>query len=126
MALQITTRLNDALWSLRREFGMETDIDRICRATRFKQTLSPEQIDDLFISYPKRVPEDFKSALIARIQEIVRMYWAYRVDQKGFHKLRKGILFLENVARFRFAGCRLVEDKVTGFQLEIKPELLKK
>lgn len=121
-----TSRLSDALWSLRREFGLGNDLDRIRKAIIFEQTLSQDRIDGLFIIYPKRVPEDYKSALLARIQEIVRQYWIYCSTRKGYHKIAKGIIFLENVARFRFEGCQLVYDKNTGYRLEIKPERLKK
>ena len=124
--LPITSRLKDAVWSIRREFGLESDLDRIIPFLVRDENLSPERLDDIFIVYPKRVPEDYKSALLAKIQRIVRQYYVYRLTKKGYHKIVKGIHFLENVARYRFEGCLLVEDKIVGFQLELKPEHLKK
>jgi len=105
---------------------MGNDLDRIRKPIVFEQNLTQDQIDGLFVTYPKRTPEDFKSALLARIQQIVRQYYIYRATKKGYHKVRKGISFLENVARYQFGGCILVEDKINGFQLELKPELRKK
>jgi len=104
MRIKVTNRLNDTLWSLRREFGMENDLDRIRKPIVFERNLNSDQVDDLFTNYPKRVPEDFRTALLARIQEVVRLYWAYISTHKGFHKLWQGILFLENVTRFKFEG----------------------
>lgn len=124
--LPITSRLKDAIWSIRREFGLENDLDRIILFLVRDENLSPEQLDKVFIVYPKRVPEDYKSALLARIQQIVRQYYAYRLTKKGYHRILKGIYFLENVIRFGFEGCLLVEDKIVGFQLELRPEHLKK
>lgn len=118
----IATRFRDALWSIKREFGMEADIDRIISFVVFERDFN----ENILIAYPKRIPEDFKMALLARIQQIVRQYWAYRQTKKGYHRVVKGILFLENVARYRFDGCQLVEDKIVGWQLELKPEHKKK
>lgn len=120
--LKVTSRLNDALWSLRREFGMGSDLDRLRKPILFEWDMPPEKVDDLFTNYPKRVPADYKAALLDRIQEVIRLYWAYINTKKGFHRLWHGILFLENVARCRaFEGCQLVHDKNTGYRLELKP-----
>ena len=124
--LPIASRLKDAVWSIRQAFGLENDLDRIIPFLVRDENLSPERLDQVFIVYPKRVPEDYKSALLARIQQIVRQYYVYRLTKKGYHKILKGIYLLENVVRHGFGGCRLVEDKVVGFQLELKPEHLKK
>ena len=118
-------RLRDVLWSLRREFGLEADIDRFFTIVT-RDRLTEDQMNNLIVSYPLRVPEDFKSALLARMQQSVRRFWLYRKTRKGRHLILQDILFLENVARHRFAGCRLVEDEVVGFVLELKPEHLKK
>ena len=118
----IASRFKDVLWSLQREFGMKTDIDRIISFIVFDRKFD----EDIFITYPVRIPEDFKSALLARIREITRQYWRYQQTRKGYHKILKGILFLEAVARHRFVGCRLVEDKAGSFQLELRSEHLKK
>ena len=124
--LPIASRLKDALWSLRRRYGMENDLDRILPFIVFERDLNRDQLEDLFVTRSRRVPEDFKSALLARIQQIVRYYWAYRETHKGYHKVLKGIIFLENVTRFGFEGCRLIEDENTGYQLELKSEYRKK
>lgn len=120
MLIKVTSRLSDTLWSLRREFGMENDLDRIRKPIIFEWNLNSDQVDDLFTNYPKRVPEDFRAALLARIQEVVRLYWAYISTHKGFRKLWQGIMFLENVTRLKFEGCILVYNKNTGYRLELK------
>jgi len=124
--LPITSRLKDALWSIRREFELGNDLDRIIRCIIFDNDISQDRLDSLFVSYPKRVPEDFVSALLARIQQIVRQYWAYCSTHKGYHKVLKGIYFLENVARYRFDKCILIEDKIYGFKLDLRSEYKKK
>ncbi len=113
-------RLRDALGSIRRRYGMETDLDRIIGFLVFNKVLTEEQLNDLFIAYPTRVPEDFKSALLARIQKIIRQYWNYQRDKTGYHKIIRGVRFLENVARHGFGGCRLRPDKLVGYRLELK------
>lgn len=118
--IQVAGRLKDALWSLRMRFGMEADIDRVFPFVISDQKLDREQLENLFIAYPKLVPEDFKSALVARIRQIIRQYWAFRNTRKGFHKIIRNILFLEEVARFGFDGCRLVHNQSTGYQLVLK------
>ena len=120
--IPIAFRFRDALWSIRREFGMETDIDRIISFIVFDRKFN----EDMFITYPKRVPEDFRSALLARIRDIVRQYYAYRLTKKGYHRVLKGIYFLENVVRYGFKGCLLIEDKAGSFRLALRPEHLKK
>ena len=118
--LPIATRLKDALWSVRQRHGMESDIDRIIPYLVFEQNLSEDALGNLFVDYPKRVPEDFKLALIAQIQQIVRLYWQYQQTRKGYHKILKGVIFLENVVRYGFEGCRLIFDKNTGYHLELR------
>ena len=120
MRIKVTSRLNDTLWSLRREFGMENDLDRIRKPIIFERNLNSNQVDDLFTNYPKRVPEDFRAALLARIQEVVRLYWTYISTHKGFRKLWQGILFLENGARYKCEGCRLTYDPNDGYRLELR------
>lgn len=100
---------------------MEADIDRLVSFIVFDREFG----EDIFITYPIRIPEDFKSALLARIREVTRHYWRYHQTRKGYHKILKGLFFLEAVARHRFEGCLLVEDKNKGFQLELKPEYKK-
>ena len=113
----IASRFKDALWSVRRAFGMEADIDRIISFVVFERELDETKV---FLTYPRRIPEHFQSALLARIREIVRQYDYYRRSRKGYHKVVKGIIFLENVVRVGFEGCSLVEDKNNGFRLELK------
>lgn len=113
----VASRFKDALWSIRRAFGMEADIDRIIPFVVFERELDETKV---FLTYPRRIPEHFQSALLARIREIVRQYDCYRRTKKGYHKIIKGIIFLENVVRVGFDGCVLVEDKNDGFRLELK------
>lgn len=113
----VASRFKDALWSIRRAFGMEADIDRIINFVVFDRDLDETKI---FLTYPRRVPEHFQSALLARIREIVRQYEHYRRSKKGYHKIIKGIRFLENVVRVGADGCCLSEDKNDGFRLELK------
>ncbi|MCK5602730.1 hypothetical protein KAR91_12695 [Candidatus Pacearchaeota archaeon] len=113
----IASRFKDALWSIRRAFGMEPDLDRIINFVAFDRDLDETKV---FITYPRRIPEDFRSALLARIREIVRQYDRYRCSKKGYHRVVKGIMFLENVARVGADGCCLSEDKNDGFRLELK------
>lgn len=113
----VASRFKDALWSLRRAFGMEADIDRIISYVVFDRDLDESKI---FLAYPRRTPEDFRSALLVRIKEIVRQYERYRCTKKGYHKIVKGIVFLENVVRVGADGCCLSEDKNDGFRLELK------
>lgn len=117
----IASRLKDVLWSVRQQFGLENDIDRLISFIAFERTLTEDQLNDLFISYPKRIPEEFRAVLIARIQQIIRQYWAYCQTQKGYHKVLRGVLFLENVCRYKQEGCRLVDTGSTGYRLELKP-----
>lgn len=124
--LPVTSRLKDALWSIRREFGLGNDLDRIIPFIIRDEAMSSDRLDGLFVAYPKRVPEDYISALLARIQRIVRQHEAYRSTRKGYHKVLKGVYFLENVARYRFDGCVLVKDKIVGWRLELKLENKKK
>ena len=113
----VGSRFKDALWSLRRAFGMEADLDRIISYVAFDRELDESKV---FITYPRRVPEHFQSALLARIREIVRQYERYRLTKKGYHKIIKGVRFLENVVRVGFDGCCLSEDANDGFRLELK------
>ena len=113
----VASRFKDALWSMRRAFGMEADIDPIISYVAFDRELDETKV---FITYPRRVPEHFQSALLARIQEIVRQYEHYRLVKKGYHRVIKGIQFLENVVRVGFDGCLLIEDANDGFRLELK------
>jgi len=122
----IAVRLKDALWSLRRRYGMESDIDRIIPFLVFERELTQDQLESLFTTYSRHTPEDFKSALIIRIQQIVRHYWQYNRVHEGYHKVLKGIRFLENVVRFGFEGCRLIHTHSVGYQIELKPEHPKK
>lgn len=124
--LPITSRLKDAIWSIRREFGLENDLDRIIPFLAFDKPLSLTQLNDIFIIYPKRTPEDFPSALLAKIHQIMRQYVVYRSTKQGYYRILKGAMFLENVIRKGFVGCVLVEDKVSGFQLELRSEPKKK
>ena len=116
----LAERLKNALWSVRRQFGLSGDIDRLLPFIVFERKITKTRLEDLFITYPKRVPEDFKSALVARIQQLMRQYWRYRTSKQGYQKVKRGVLFLEDVARRGFEGCRLVEDDIVGFQLELK------
>lgn len=116
----IASRLKDALWSLRRHYGMETDIDRIIPYIVFEWNLSEAALNNLFVVYPRRIPEDFRAALIARIQQIIRQYRRYRQDKKGYHKVLKDVIFLENVARRGFEECVLTPDKIVGYRLELR------
>ena len=103
--LPVTSRLKDAVWSVRRRYGMESDIDRIIPYLAFDGHFTNEdQLNKLLVTYPKRTPEDFKAATIILIQDTVRAYWSYRQTQKGYHRILKGIV------------------KNTGFQLVLKPE----
>ena len=118
--LPVTSRLKDVLWTLRQQIGIEADVDRIIPYLAFEKNLDQDQLENLFITHPVRTPEAWKPALLARIREIVRYYWSYRTTRKGYHKVLKGIIFLENVARQGFDGCKLVFDKNTGYRLEVK------
>lgn len=124
---KIASRLKDVLWSIRRRYGMETDIDQCLPLIVFERIFTQDQLDNLFITYSKRTPEDFKSALLNRIRQAVCQYMTYLRSKKGYHKVLKCIVFLENVVRYGLSeGCRLVFDENTGYILEIKPEHLKK
>lgn len=112
----VSSRMKDALWSIRRQYGMESDLDRIIKFIVFDQNFT----ENLFVDYPTRIPEVFTSALLARIRQTIREYWTYRQTRKGYHKVIKGIIFLEDVARYGFEGCQLVPDKNTGYVLELK------
>jgi hypothetical protein len=105
---------------------LKDTIDRVLPFIVFEQKLNRDQLENLLVTYPKRVPEDFKAALIVRIQQIIRQYWSYCSTRKGYHKVLKGVVFLENVARYGFEGCQLVPVKSVGYQLELKPEHRKK
>ncbi len=120
MPIPIATRFKDALWSLRERFGVQPDVDRIIPFVAFGWKLTAEKLEQLFLPYTERVPEDFKAALIAQIQEATRNYWGYVQTRKGFHRILKDIIFLENVARFGENGFRLRYDENTGYHLEIK------
>ncbi len=113
----VASRFKDALWSLRRAFGMEADLDRIISYVAFDRELDENKV---FLTYTRRVPEHFQSALLTRIREIVRQYEHYRLMKKGYHRVIKGVRFLEEVARVGFDGCVLIEDKNDGFRLELK------
>ncbi len=113
----VASRFKDALWSLRRAFGMEADLDRIISYVAFDRELDETKI---FLTFSRRTPEHFQSALLARIREIVCQYDCYRRTKKGYHKIIKGVRFLEEVARNGFDGCYLSEDKNDGFRLELK------
>lgn len=119
----VASRLKDALWSIRCRYGMENDIDRIIPFLVFDRDLSRTELEDLLVDYPKRPPADFKSALLAQIQKTIRVYWFYRVNRKGYHKVLKGIYFLEHVVRYGFEGCCLIFDADTGYYIELKPEI---
>ena len=114
---KVAGRFKDALWSVRHALGMEAELDRIIRYVAFNHDLDETKV---FPNYPRRVPGHFQSALLAHIREIVRQYERYRETGKGYHKVIKGVQFLENVARVGFDGCCLSEDKNDGFRLELK------
>ncbi|KKM07112.1 hypothetical protein LCGC14_1737220 [marine sediment metagenome] len=116
----IASRLKDVLWSLRRRFGMEADLDRIIPYVAFERTLTRSEVENLFPIYPKRVPEEFKSALLDRVQQMIREYQRYQETRKGYHRVLKGMKFLEKVAGLGFEGCCLIFNKNTGFRLELK------
>lgn len=120
MPIPIADRFKGALWSLRDRFGVQPDVDRIFPFIAFSQTLTAEGLEMLFLPYTERVPQDFKAALIARIQEATRNYWEYIETRQGFHKILKSIVFLENVARVGEIGCRFRYDENTGYHLELK------
>ncbi len=120
--LPVASRFKDALLSLRRQYGLESDIDRVLPFIVFDQDLTENQLVNLLVDYPSRVPEDFKAALVAEIQHLVRAYWVYRTTRKGYHKVLRGVRFLEDVARHGFDGCQLTRDKVVGYVLELKPQ----
>ncbi len=114
---KIAGRFKDALWSVRHALGMEADLDRIIRYVAFNHDLDETKV---FLTFSRRTPEHFQSALLTCIREIVRQYERYRETKKGYHKVIRGVQFLENVARVGFDGCILVEDKNDGFRLELK------
>ena len=118
--LSVSSRLKDVLWSIRRLYGLEAAIDRVLPFIVFERNLNRDQLNMLFATYPRRVPEDFKAALLARIQEIVYLYWEYRRTNKGYHKVLRSMLFLEAVARHGFEKCTLTPDKTGSFRLELK------
>ncbi len=120
MPIPIADRFKGALWSLRERFGVQPDVDRIIPFIAFGRILTAEGLEQLFLPYTERVPEDFKAALIARIQEATRNYWEYTTTRKGFHRILKDIIFLENVARFGESGFRLRYDENVGYHLELK------
>ena len=116
----IAPRLKDAIWSVRKEYGLEADIDRVFPFIALEQNLTLDQLNGLFADRPKRTPFDFGLALFARIKQTVYYYWQYKQTGKGYHRVVKGIIFLENVVRHGEKGCRLVEDQSVGFVLELK------
>lgn len=118
--LPISSRLKDVLWSIRRQYGMESDIDRVIPFIAFERNLSRDQFNDLFVTYPDQIPEDFKSTLLARIREAVYLYREYRQTHKGYHRILRGVIFLEAVARHGFDGCTLTADTTGSYRLELK------
>ena len=119
MPISIASRFKDAVWSTRQRFKLAHDLDRIISYLAFEQDLDENALNDLFLDHPKRVPYDFGMALIARIQEITRQYWTYQQTHKGYHKIRRSVIFLENVCRVGFEGCRLTPDESVGHVLEL-------
>ncbi len=117
---KVASRLKDTLWSLRRRFGMENDLDRFFACIVFERELTEDQFENLFVSYPKRVPANFISTLLAQVCNTVRVYRKYCLTRKGYHRVIKGIVFLENVVRVGALGCVVVPDSVTGYRLELK------
>ena len=71
MNVSITNRFKDVLWSLKREFGLAADIDRIITPVAFERIrgMDQDQLEDLFISPPRRTPADFHAALLAEIMQ---------------------------------------------------------
>ncbi len=116
----IASRLKDALWSIRRRYGCEPDIDRIIPFLVFNHQPDLYQLNNILISYPNHTPEDFKAALVIRIQQTTRAYWTYQQTRKGYYRLLKRILFLEAVVRCGFEGCDLVFNETRGYELELK------
>ena len=119
----ISSRLKDALWSIRRQVGLEPTIDRVMPLVAFEKNITRDQLNQLLIDYPERVPDDLKAALTARIQEIIRHYWFYQQNGKGFFRVQTGVFFLENVARYGLKGCYLHSNPHTGFRLKLIPGL---
>ena len=124
MKINIDNRLKDALWNLRQRIpGLEADVDRFLPYVLLKQELTDDQFESLFIAYPKRVPEDFKSALVARIHQVLRKLRKHRLQGKpGAVEMLREIQFLEAAARGGFDGCRLIVDEIVGYRLELKPK----
>ena len=120
--LPIANRLKDALWGIRRQYGLTADIDRIFPFIVFER----EFTEDLFIDYPRRIPKDFNSALLDLIRHVVRLYASYISERKNYHKVLRGILALEDTVRHGPDAYDLLEDKNTGFFLQLKPRFMKK
>ena len=120
MTVSIANRFKDTLWSVRQRFKLEQDLDPIIKYLSFEQDLDENALNDLFIDHPTRVPFNFNAVLIARVQQITRQYWTYQQTRKGYHKVRRGILFLEDVCRVGPKGCVLLPDKIVGHTLELR------
>lgn len=119
MPTSITGRFKDAVWSVRQQFRLGQDLDKIVHYLAFEQDLDENALNDLFIDHPTRIPYDFNAALIARIQQITRQYWAYQQNRKGYHRILRSVLFLEDICRVGFRGCRLTPDEFVGHILEL-------
>ena len=122
----VASRLKDALWSVRRKFGMESDIDRLIPYLAFEREVSDDQFNALFATYPKRIPEAFKPALFAHIKLTMRLYYQYRRFKRQYHKLITAIAFIENVVRYGFEKCNLVPDNTVGYKLQLKANVKSK
>ncbi len=118
----IASRLKDALGSIRRAYGLAADIDPIVQFIVFER----EFTENIFIDYPKRVPKNFNSALLDLIRHVVRLYASYVSERKNYHKVLRGILALEDAVRHGPDAYDLLEDKNTGFFLQLKSRFQKK
>jgi len=119
----IAGRLRDILLALKKQFGMASDLDRLIPYVAFEKDLTRDQLNNLFVTYPARVPEDYRSALVIEIQKTIRRYWHYcqsKPTPTSRAKIKASIIFLEEVVRRGFEGCILTPDKVVGFRLELK------
>lgn len=109
-----TLRLKTILEALRARWGLEHEIDRFLSYIALDLNLTE---DDLFPVRVTEIPNDFKMAVIAQIQRIIRGYCRWRKDKRGIHKVLTGIKFLESILEHGEEGFTFVHEVPTGYRL---------
>lgn len=94
----LSSRLKDALWSLRRRFGIGRDINKIIEFVIFDTPVTERQIDEI-VGVDPRSHGNFDLNLITQAHQTFLQYRQYQQTGKGYHRVMKGIIALENAAR---------------------------